>query len=305
MKFKFFLLALSGLAVITALLLALDRPLITTSAAEEASLSVARLQDTLPPPSLGAHAFISALIRTDGQVEVLTEKNAHQRWPIASITKLFTASIALEKYKLSEAVVLEEEDLPETFDSGLFRVGESFRVDDILKALLLQSSNNAAVTLSRFDNNQAQFMAEMNSLAQRLELRDTRFFNPNGLDPAGGETGTNYSSVHDLTLFAKWLIRNQPEILALTKTPNATIRQANGDFHHEAHSTNEILITEPWSSDILGGKTGFTELAGKNLLLVLRAPDNQGYLVNIVLGSPDHFLEMRKLVSWVLGAYRF
>lgn len=314
MKSKFFILALSGLVIITALLLAADHFSVASPlnrevllAAAEPLESIVRLQDTLPPPGLNAHAFISARLRPDGQIEVLAEKNARQRWPIASLTKLFTAGVVLENHRPDDVVTLTQEDLPESPDSGFFRPGESFRVGDILVPLLLESSNNAAVILARLSNQPQFFIAQMNNWAQSLGLRDTMFFNPNGLDPARGNasSGTNYSSVYDLTLFSKWLIANRPEILVLTKMPGATIRQADGDFHHEARNTDELLATEPWSGDIVGGKTGFTDLAGKNLLLVLRAPNNSGYLINIVLGSPDHFLEMRRLVGWVLGAYRF
>ncbi len=295
MKSKFFISALISSAVIAALLLANGQPAVigsveqeTALAADEPLASATRLQDILPPPELGARAFISALLRPDGQIEVLTEKNAHQRWPIASLTKLFTASIVLKNYHLADVVTLTKEDLPEATDSGFFRPGERFSVGDILVPLLLESSNNAATILARL-NDQSRFIGRLNDLANRLDLRDTVFFNPSGLDPETEAAGTNYSSVYDLTLFAKWLIANQPEILALTRLPVATIRQANGDFHHEARSTDELLITEPWSGDIVGGKTGSTNLAGKNLMIILRVPGNRGYLVNIVLGSPDHF----------------
>lgn len=307
------LLALLPLTLATALLLVADRgslaapePLVAAVAAVPSGEPVPRLLSELPPPPIEARAFLSAYLSPLGQLTVLAERDAKLRWPIASITKLFTASVATEQDSLDRVITLGNDDLPEIADSGFFSSGESFRLADLFLPLLLESSNNAAVILanhSRPDRpDRDSFIQDLNQLANKLTLRDTRFFNPSGLD---SPAGVNYSSSYDLALFAKWLLHDRAELLALTRLPAAILTQANGEFHHQINSTNELLLSAPWSGEIIGGKTGSTDLAGKNLLLILRAPNQVGYLISVVLGAHDHFATTRALIDWTLASYQF
>lgn len=300
-------LSLLPLTLAAALVLASDRDLLLEPTAISAAVAgvpgaelAPKLIATLPPPATGARAFISAYLSPRGQLTVLAAQDANLRWPIASITKLFTASVAVEENNLEQIVTLSDQDLPESSDSGFFHTGESFRLGDLFLPLLIESSNNAATVLA--NHSQADFIQNLNSLASKLELRDTAFFNPSGLDGAGG---INYSSAHDLTLFAKWLLNNRSELLAFSRLPAAILAQANGEFHHQINSTNELLLSAPWSEQIIGGKTGSTDLAGKNLLLILRAPNESGYLISVVLGAPDHFAATRALIDWTIASYQF
>lgn len=300
-------LSLLPLTLVAALVLAADRdlllapqPLTAAVAAMPGAELAPKLVSTLPPPVTGARAFISAYLSPRGQLTVLATQDANLRWPIASITKLFTASVASQEDNLNQIVTLAAGDLPENSDSGFFHIGESFRLGDLFLPLLLESSNNAATVLA--NHSQVDFIQSLNNLANKLALRDTQFFNPHGLD---SQIGVNYSSAYDLTLFAKWLLQNKSELLAFTRLPAAILAQANGEFHHQINSTNELLLSAPWSGEIIGGKTGSTDLAGKNLLLILRAPNQAGYLISVVLGSPDHFTATRELIDWTLASYQF
>lgn len=168
--------------------------------------------------------------------------------------------------------------------------------------LLVESSNNSAVVLARAVDAQT-FISRLNHLIGQVGLEQTRIFNPNGLDPVPPAMGVNYSTADDLVLWARWLITHHPELLEITRTPATPLFQADGQFHHEVRTTDELLVTEPWSPLIAGGKTGQAELAGKNLILILHSPGTRGYVVNVVLGSPDHFAEMRALTDWVEASY--
>lgn len=305
MKQKLFIFWLVSLALVAGLIfLADNKPVISSAEAEPNVLEpIVKIKTNFPPPALGARAFISMALAPDGRTEVLLEKDAHQRWPIASITKFFTASIALKEYLPDQIITLTKADLPESVDRGFLRLGDSFRVNDLLVPLLLESSNNSAVAIARAGGDSTNFVSAMNSFAEGLNLNDTALFNPNGLDPEI-PGGVNYSSVHDLAMLGKWLIRNRPELLAMTRDQSAVVRQSDGSFHHQAESTNVLLKTEPWSGDIVGGKTGQTDLAGKNLLLILRPTGSLNYLVNVILGSPDHFTEMSELTNWIYKTYQ-
>ncbi|MCC6290598.1 D-alanyl-D-alanine carboxypeptidase [Candidatus Nomurabacteria bacterium] len=305
MKQKLFIFWLISLALVAGLIFLADsRPLVSSAEVElNIPEPIVKLKTNSSPPALGARAFISMALAPDGRTEVLVEKDAHQRWPIASITKFFTASVALNKYLPDQVITLAQADLPENVDRGFLRLGDSFRVNDLLIPLLLESSNNSAVALARAGGDSANFIRTMNDFAAELNLNDTTLFNPNGLDPEI-PGGVNYSSVHDLAMLGKWLIRHRPELLAATRDSSAVVRQSDGSFHHQAESTNILLKTEPWSGDIIGGKTGQTDLAGKNLLLILRPTGSLNYLVNVILGSPDHFAEMSELTNWIYKTYQ-
>ena len=75
---------------------------------------------------------------------------------------------------------------------------------------------------------------------------------------------------------------------------------------HQLKNTNQLIVGEDWLADlVVGSKTGQTDLAKKNLIVVLRAPRLGGYLVAVVLGAEDHFAAMRELIAWAVGSYKF
>lgn len=309
MRSQFFLVGLIALAVIAGAIFMFDQsvPVPIAPALAEAALPppIAKSRAQLSPPELAARAYLIAVVMPDGRQEILLEKNARLRWPIASITKLFTASVVLDNHPLEQVLTLTNADLPEVNDSGYFHSGESFTISNMLLPLLINSSNNAATALARLSLVSDQdFITQLNQFASKLNLHDTRLFNPSGLDPIL-PSGVNYSSPRDLLTLAQWLLAFRPEILTLTYLPQANVYRADGSFHHQARSTNELLLSRPeWAVEIVGGKTGQTDLAGKNLLLILHSPATGGHVVSVILGSPDHFLETRTLIDWARQAYQ-
>lgn len=306
----FILLTVVGVVLATALFVADQtvgvsaRPILTASAEVLAPQlpGLAKPSTSEAPPPLEARAFLLAWLRPDGQIEVLASKNAELRWPIASVTKLFTASVVEDKLKLSDTVTFGTQDFSGIADHGYYTPNETFVVNDLLVSLLLDSSNDAANALARAGGGEV-FVQAMNQLAKKLGLRDTAFYNPSGLDP-DTPRGANYSTANDLLLMAKFLLERKPDLLAISRLPGAQVAMSNGLFHHQARSTNELLLNQSWSEQIVGGKTGQTDLAGKNLLLILQTPKLGGHLVSVVLGSPDHFQETQELINWVYRVYQ-
>jgi D-alanyl-D-alanine carboxypeptidase len=310
-KSRLFILSLIAIGAISLSLFLFDTTVGKTSVQEiaaEASPAEpqlpgkAKLISNEAPPALQARAFLSAWLRPDGQLEILTSKNGDLRWPIASITKLFTASIASETLDQDSLVTFQQDDFSGIADHGYFQPGQTFKVSDLMVSLLLDSSNDAADALARMGGGE-KFIDQMNGLARRLKLSDTALFNPSGLDPEG-MGGVNYSSVNDLSKLAQYLLKKKSELLATSRLPGAIINLSDGTYHHQARSTNELLLNQSWSERIVGGKTGSTDLAGKNLILILRTPTQGGYLISVVLGSPDHFREMSELLNWVHRVYQ-
>jgi D-alanyl-D-alanine carboxypeptidase len=239
--------------------------------------------------------------------KILFEKNTDQKLPIASLTKLFSAYVVLEYYNLEDEIQISREAAEQPgMEAGRFKVGEKFLVKDLLYPLLMESNNTAALALANFVGEKG-FVELMNLEAENLGLKNTFFVNSTGLDPDPGEEEFfNYSTVEDLANFGVRLIQNKKQlpldrfwkILALQEY---NLFSPDGVFHHRVTSTNELLGQ---NSQIVGGKTGWTPLAGGCLFLVLKMPRNRGYLINVILNSPDRFGEMKKLIGWIKKSYR-
>lgn len=233
------------------------------------------------PLNLTAKSAISLLVKKSGEEQILFVKNIDEKLPIASLTKLMTAEIVLENY--------DPENTAEIKGQGIFKA------KDLLYSMLVESSNETANALAGIMGKE-KFVELMNEKSKNLELANTHFANASGIDNPFG-----FSTARDLSKFSKYLFQN-PLIWEILSKPEVDILTADGTFHHKATSTNELLGKIP---SILGGKTGETPEALGCLLLVLKAPNGNGYLINIILGSENKFSEMERLVAWLNYAYRW
>ena len=130
------------------------------------------------------------------------EKRANDRRSIASTTKLMTALLALERARPNEVFTAPRYDALPIESQINLRTGERMKVKDLLKALLLESANDAAATLARnISGSQQAFVAAMNARAEELGLEDTSYANPIGLDDPA-----NFSSARDLAGLARLLL---------------------------------------------------------------------------------------------------
>jgi len=217
----------------------------------------------------------NAAILMSGSGEVLYTRLPDRRRAIASTTKLMTALLALERAEPSARFTAPAYDpLPAESRIGLRR-GERMSVSDLLRALLLESANDAAVTIARgVSGSRAAFVRAMNARARELGLDDTHYANPIGLDAAG-----NYSSARDLADLARRLLRN-PRFARIVSRSSATL--ATGDRPRTVRNRNTLVS----STRIVDGvKTGHTRAAGD--VLVGSATGPQGIrIVSVVLGEP-------------------
>ena len=153
-------------------------------------------------PRVGGRAYTVEEGRTG---EVLVVRNPRERLPIASITKLMTVLVTLEHARLGEVVTVGRQADQVGESSIYLRRGERLRVRELVEAALIQSANDAAVSLAEHvgHGKVAAFVALMNEKARRLGLTDTHFVNPDGLDAPG-----HYSSARDVTKLARVAMRN-------------------------------------------------------------------------------------------------
>ena len=247
----------------------------------------------------------------EGKAIILTEKNSEDLLPMASLTKLMTAIVAYKNYNLEDEITMDPKvnDWPDS--SKRFIPGTVFKISELLRALLIESNNDAAMALAGkmgLDN----FVAMMNGEAKELGIITTYYDNPVGFDPTSKKEIINYSTAEELLILAREIINNYPQILEITSFPKYDIKTSSGGYNHTAISTdkfisneneNEKLLCQGEPLKILGGKTGSTDLSKKNLLLITEPPNKVGHLITIVLSADDNFEETKKITDWICESY--
>lgn len=261
-------------------------------------------------PRLSIVTAHAAIILDADSGKVLYENDADERRQIASLTKLFTATLVVEQVKdLDELATIDEEAIyaegtrvgcPRSgFCNGeRFRTGERVAVRDLLKAALMNSANDAAIALGKhIGGTQEGFVRMMNERAQELGLRNTHFCTPSGLEPDGREHEC-YSSARDVALFAAHALRYDIlwETMRLEKT---FISSADGKYTHEIFNTDELLGQFP---NLIGTKTGFTPLAGYSLLAVASDQSDRHKVIAVLLNDPYRWQSIRSMFDWSFQA---
>lgn len=250
-------------------------------------------------PEITARSAIAISFKPDSQEgNILYKKNIDQVLPIASLTKIMTAIIALENFDLEEIIKVSKNSVLTLGDKGGLIRGEELKTKDLLYIMLMESSNDAATALAS-DNPRLpydEFINLMNSKAKELELENTYFLDPIGL------SSDNQSTALELAKLTKQAL-NFPLIWKILKTSEITISSIDNKFIHNLTNTNQLLEK---ISNLLGGKTGYTEEAGECMLTVLDISDSFGinnYLIIIVLGSDQREIDTEKLINWSKEAY--
>lgn len=251
------------------------------------------LDSNVPLPVISAK---SALIYDTRSGRFLFEKNSELKLPIASLTKVMSAVIVLEKMNLDDIVTIGEDSIRVDEEKQDLYLGEKISVRNLLKLMLIESSNDAAYALASHAKIKGiGFVEEMNSKGQSLGM-----FSSNFLDPAGLNDNA-HSSVQDLVKLVEYSL-NYREIWDISSEQTAIIESVDEKIKHTARSTN-ILIG--LIQDLVGGKTGYTEGAGQCMILVASVPGYPSKIVSIILGSQDRFGDTQKLIDWARMAYKW
>ena len=238
---------------------------------------------------------VSVLIDFSSDKKVFYAKNGEKKMPIASLTKLMTAVVVLENFDLEKSVLISR--AAEKQDArGLLMSGESFIAKDLLYDMLIESNNSAAYAF--FESlGHDKFIKLMNFKANEIGLKNTYFSSATGLGL------TNYSTANDLANFTNYLLNSDSLVLRITSIPEFDLYNSKGIIHHKVSNLNDLLKDPDLTGRIIAGKTGQTKDAGECLLLVLKAPGNKGYLINVILNSKDRFSEMKNMINWDDNVY--
>lgn len=288
----FFCLA-AGLAIITGVV-------VTDLVRDQNSLDTPRVEGTLVQlglPDLKTkaegkqYAARSVLLWDQATQSIRYEQNGFERLPIASITKLMTAMVALDHgidWDKTGGIELREYVLGGQL---LLHPGEEATMRDLFVASLLGSANNATLAYVRHTGIPTKdFVIEMNRKAVAIGLEQTHFVEVTGLDQ------DNVSTAYEVARLAEYAFTNYPEIARATSQKEYTFSLRGSDRVHTIHNTNKLIseLGETYS----GSKTGYLYEAA--YCLVVQGEGASHNLIGVILGSPsesDHFFSMRQLLQ--------
>jgi D-alanyl-D-alanine carboxypeptidase len=260
---------------------AVVRAMLARSLMLSATVGVVRADD-LPAPA--PHARAAIVVDADSGA-VLYERNAHAEYAPASLTKMTTALVALERAPLDRQI-----QTPHAFNVvpvliGL-EPGDSLPLEALLYGLLLSSGNDAALAIAEGvgDGSQTRVVGWMNELVDRLGLANTHFKNPHGLDQEG-----HVSSAYDMAVSGRALMR-QPVLARIVAEER---HEFSGPPRWVFRTRNPLMGVY---AGVDGIKTGFDDNAG--LCLVATAPRDGRRAIAVVMNSPDYGAEAASLLDY-------
>jgi D-alanyl-D-alanine carboxypeptidase (penicillin-binding protein 5/6) len=216
-----------------------------------------------------------AALLVDHRGRVLFEKNSDMRLPTASTQKLLLGILIADSGNLDQPITVSSSDTQcEPTKLGI-QPGQTYRKGDLLKVVLVRSSNDVARCLARnHSGSVSAFASAMNSKARQLGMRNSYFTNASGLPSPAGQ----YSTAKDLAILANAAMKRQV-IREAVRTRGMIFQFSNGTTQ-TVYNTNQVLRGNPYCN---GCKTGYTREAGR--CLVSSASDGRKSVIAVVLGS--------------------
>ena len=241
-------------------------------------------------PILSAQAAM-AIDLTSGVA--LYEKDPDKLLLPASTTKIVTALVAMDYYTPDEILIVR--NIKSEGQRMRLIFGEKLSVDALLKGLLISSANDAAEVLaSEFPGGREAFISAMNTKARQLNLNNTEFKNPSGLEAVG-----HVSTARDLIRVSEIAMEN-PYFAEIVGTKEAKVVSVDGKFEHKLTNINELLGKV---DGVAGVKTGWTENARENLVTYIERDGRK--IMIALLGSQDRFGETKELIEWIFENYEW
>lgn len=254
----------------------------------------------LPLRLPGSSDFIptakAVLLYDSGSQRLLFNYHGRQPLPVASLTKLLTALVVVDELALQTVLTAQSAYLNRDGTGADFRSGERLTVADLLKALLVKSSNDAAYILAAAmeEKTGQTFPVLMQSKATSLNLLSSHWLDAAGLNDDA------YATAEDLLLLERAVSRS-PLLKAILAMPQVDLIAVNGRAYH-FNSTDQLLSN---LAGVVLGKTGFTDGAGGCMILEVKLPQSDSTLVAIVLGATDRFAETKRLIEWAEQSFRW
>lgn len=262
------------------------------------------LPDIMPLPVIRpmaskatANARQYILVDLDSGV-VLAKNDAEARVPIASTTKIMSAIVALENYKLEEVATISAEAAAQIGAEVFLKTGERISIESLLNCMLIKSGNDSAYAIAEHMNQEGQtgtseFVKKMNEKAKDLGMKNTEYQDPAGLDTTG------YSSAYDLYVATRYAL-SFPKFREIVAKDRLAVKNVDGTIWHELKNSNRLVAEYDYPGAI-GIKTGYMPEAGH--VLVGGATRNGHTLISIVINTyadtaPASADESKRLLDW-------
>nr|WP_240479827.1 D-alanyl-D-alanine carboxypeptidase family protein [Paenibacillus wynnii] len=253
----------------------------------------------LPMPSLGAenssintHARAASLIDVESG-RILYSSRGDEPMPMASLTKIMTAIVAIENGDLDGIVKVSKNAYAKEGSSLYLKLGEEMTLETMLYGLMLRSGNDAASAIAEHvGGSEEGFVFMMNAKAELLQLKNTHFANPHGLDAKG-----HYSSANDLAVLTAYALHN-PVFKEIVKTEVKTADNPNEKWDYKWRNKNKMLRLYEGAD---GVKTGYTKIALR--CLVSSATRNGQQLVAVTLNDGNDWNDHASLLNFGFNHY--
>lgn len=244
------------------------------------------------PITVKADSAKSSIVIELNSGRILYANNINEERLIASITKIMTCIIAIEKGDLDKEVTAGDEILKMYGTSIYLELNEAMRLEDLLYGLMLRSGNDAAVVIANYiASSEEEFVKLMNEKAKELGMEHTVFNNAHGLD----DETENYSTAYDMAILTRYALKNK-EFRKIFGTSKYEVKTANKSYlwynRVKLVSSNDACI---------GGKNGYTPRAGKTLVTAFKNNDLE--IVIVTLKDSDEYNNHQELSKEIFTNY--
>lgn len=247
-------------------------------------------QEQPSPPSISAQSAVLMEVQSG---KLLLAHNEHQHLPMASITKVMTALVALQLASKDAIITVSPQAVGVEGSSVYLLEGEELTLEQLLYAVLLESANDAATAVAIGTAGSVEaFAQEMNRRTAAMGLSDTHFANPHGLDHA-----EHYTTAADFAVIVRCALENEL-IQAIVSTRKATIPYNGRENGRVLLNHNKLLRTYEGCT---GVKTGFTKKSGR--CLVSSAQRNGVSLIAVTLNAPNDWADHTAMLDYGFSMY--
>ncbi|MFA4975247.1 MAG: CapA family protein [Candidatus Paceibacterota bacterium] len=240
------------------------------------------IKDAELKPKISSLAYLVGDLDTG---EIILSKNQDSPFPLASVSKLMTATVATDLMNSEDILTISKKTLATYGENGNFKIKEKIKLLDIFYPLLLESSNDAGEAIAEFFDRET-FIKKMNQMAMKLDLSKTSFEDPTGL------SSENQSTVSDMFKLAGYINQKKPEIFQITTNRSYTNKK------HTWFSTNQFLSENGY----IGGKSGFTNPALQTVISLFSVPLGESGTRNIaitLLQSNDRLKDVENILKYL------
>ena len=280
-------------------------------ASDIASTNGQRAQTQAVEPSTDPYAQLQLEAKSvyvwDAQTgKKLYGKNEYAVLPLASVTKMMMALVAVELLPPNTEVSIAPIDLMEDGDTGLL-AGEKWGLADLLKFTLVASSNDGASAIASVAGaslsndasssdpfvNKRLFIKRMNEKAESIGLLNTKFASESGLDIDSVTAGA-YGSARDMARLFEYIYRRHSELFTATTYSKIDLRSDSNIIHHVANTNAGVEEV----TGLIGSKTGYTDLVGGNLVVVMDIGISHPVIIAVLGSTRDgRFTDVNKLIN--------